>query len=1016
MLDKIVAKITSLLNFKLVNDFSLRCAVGVYLAAAVFTILLAELVYKTLKLPEKYTQMIVGSITWGDSSKFRDYVVLFTLVFGFLFFLVIVRALLYYLVRKIKDERICEQFSDFILLLCTPLALWLSGLLVTQNITTWAIKLTGCLLLNFFIFSFILIKRDRTFNLNNSQNFFHTMHGIFLAILALLFAVVAGIVGVNRIAGVVHIEVGHWLNAGSAIKLISTAVVIVIITIILMVSLVRSLDSLNKFLRRSIVLSQGVFPLYFLLLIPTPWLVGGKLTIGYHLNTCAWVVIGLMMVFAYADLYRRYNLIKNNSANIKYLGLFSSVCIIGILLFLKCSPITLPDIIPDDYHFGEFLTPWFGLSQYQLIPFWDYEPARGMMNYCQGFFANLFFDGKASSLSATNPFYYAFLLLAVLPVLRWSVGLGVAVLALFLAPFINSVSEIDILFTAFVCLSCKSFLVWRPIKWLIIWPLMCVLALLYAPGQAALVIAALSPLFFVMLYKAYKENQRQVYYLLFFSSLIGVILCFITPLGKMLFGAFRYGLEQSSVNSIANGIPWDKAMVPIDRSNQWILEFTRFSFIAVAIWSGVLILEAAWGKLSDIRKTILTYAVPLFILTTIFIIRAAGRIDACVGSRQGMASIWALSLLLPLLLFATSRYKQIGRSVFVWVFLCGMVYPFFCTGFMSNFSAAFEPIVADGFNKFTDGSSGGIAKMGYTTNKKHLDRLGKINKVLNIALDKNETYLDMSGHGADYFYLNRRQPIQIAAVYNLITEQQQLRAITSLKKQDIPVILLSAENINHDGGPASLRANLLYRYILLQTNYKIAKIDDYIWLIREDRIDRFSDQDRVVITDLGDDVVNNSINEVYNCHDLQMIPRAWGNSYSSLAKKMHLAYHIPDNLIIVDHGAACLDFNLAQLNLRGGDVGVLSFNFICNDASFEPSFKVYWTTDKNKIENELMSVKFVGKSGYFMIPIDSIPAWLLAKQVMSIRIEVVNKDLCGSFKIKNINLFRRYGANYLQNN
>ena len=133
----------------------------------------------------------------------------------------------------------------------------------------------------------------------------------------------------------------------------------------------------------------------------------------------------------------------------------------------------------------------------------------------------------------------------------------------------------------------------------------------------------------------------------------------------------------------------------------------------------------------------------------------------------------------------------------------------------------------------------------------HLARLSGIRRVLDSVLDSGETYLDLSGRHANYFYVNRRPPIETGSIYNLVTEGQQRRAIAALRKERPPAILVRADNVHHDGARLSLRANLIYRYVLLESGHKVVKIGEHVWLLRADRIGRTSGLDVRSVSDIG---------------------------------------------------------------------------------------------------------------------------------------------------------------------
>lgn len=992
---------------------------GYFLAAAILAALSAATTYRLLDFPQYYSEPIVGNIAWSFSNKFHDYAVLFGFVGGF-FFTLIALWVLSIRIAKNAGAEIEDQFHDFIVLLCTPAGVWFAGLQTTHNSSLSLLAFSGVLLLTAFIFALLLTLKHESFWQLNTLQFFSVLKAIFLALLAVGFAVAAISLGANRIAALLNAK--YLINSKLFYQFELVILLVAVVSTVGFIFTSRSSNHLEYLLRKSILLLQIFFPAFFLLLVPTPWLmINYHLIIGYSLSWPAWAVVFLCIVAAYVDLYRRYNLycspfVKNPG------NLFSIICIIGVLLFIKARMIPGPTIKQDDYHFGEMLVPWWSMVQQHMVPFWDYSPARGLMNYFPGAAASIFFDGKASSFSAVSPFLYLGVLFIALPVLKRSIGIGAATLALLFAPYINGISEIDILVTVFICLLCQGFLRWKPFSWIVAWLTLDVAILLYAPGQGALAILASAPLSLFMFYRAYREERIKIVKVLFVFSVLILTIGLVTPVGKMIWGAIRYGAEQSSINSIAHGISWNNSFGKTN-SNPWLFEIMRASWLLTGIWAGVLILKMSANKFAAVRSAVLVYAIPILLLTLFFIIRAAGRIDEGTP-RLEIASIWNLSLLLPLLLFATTKVRQHGNAVFIWLSLTGLILPYFTEGsFSRSYSNAFDtipnPTTAVGF---VNGSSIGLPEVGSAVmDPLHLARLSAIRKTLDKALDPKETYLDLTGRHAHYFYFNRHPPIETGSVYNLVGERQQLRAIASLRKEQPPIILLSADNLTHDGGPVSLRANLLYRYVMLMRDYKVVKIDNYVWLIRNDRVERIAGLNIKSITEV-DDAPSNVIHDVFREKNLESIPASWGRSSASLESKMHHIREITKDIQItlnsvvqvgnsgfrVNGENPFVRFDISGWHLSGRNAGIVSFDFTCDKIGPSPKIEIYWASSENA-ESELTVVRLEGRNGHLIVPMDAAPAWLLAKNILSIRFDVQDQNSCSVFKIENVNFFQRHG-------
>jgi len=579
--------------------------------------------------------------------------------------------------------------------------------------------------------------------------------------------------------------------------------------------------------------------------------------------------------------------------------------------------------------------------------------------------------------------------------------------------------------TAYLCVVCYGCLKWRPAHWTFVWLTLGAGLLLLAPGQGALAIVATGPLaLFVFGRGLLTERFSMLKWALVFAGL-ALLLGLFTPLGRMLWGAVRYGLEQSSINSAAHGIAWSNsfAAAPV---NPWVFEIIRASWLIVTLWAGALILKMRSPKWSEVRPGVLAFALPVFLLGVLFIIRAAGRIDPVATTRLGFASIWALCLLLPLLLFSNSRNRSNASLVFIWVALAGGIFPHF-GGARNIFPFRFDPIpLPSATAGFVIGSDAGLPALGAARiNPAQLKRLVSINKVLGSVLEPDEPYLDMSGRGAQYFYLQRRPPIEAGSIYNLVGEAQQLRAIASLKHHQPKAILIGADNLLQDGGPASLRSPLLYRFVVLQSNFKHVSIDGFDWLIAEERLDRLPGSSRRRVSAINDNLPS-KIQTLFKTIDLKYIPASWGRSAPSLESRMELIQIVNNDAPAVLHSVRQIEsghfqvtgkdpfvrYDLSPWNLRGRDAGVLGFDFSCERTGPDPVIEIFWASGRNgESGNTMFHLSAV--DGRLIVPLDTDPGWLLAEEIKSLRIDVQDKESCSSFRIDNVSLFQRahVGAN-----
>ena len=226
-----------------------------------------------------------------------------------------------------------------------------------------------------------------------------------------------------------------------------------------------------------------------------------------------------------------------------------------------------------------------------------------------------------------------------------------------------------------------------------------------------------------------------------------------------------------------------------------------------------------------------------------------------------------------------------------------------------------------------------------------------IKHVLSILVDPGETYLDLTNRNTDYFYLGYKPPIEVGAIYNLVSEGQQYRAIRTLDKRPPPVVLASADNVLHDGGTAAYRSHLLYRYVV--ERYIPIRIDGFIYLVRPDRMARvaaFADTKDATT----DEYRKSLLDCVFRMAFIEELPVSWGRSLKTLRAKMRLVKSIqpgsprflhsvrddgegnysvvgPDPYILLD---------ISDWKLNGSNAGMLSFNFTCKGRSSKPQLEI----------------------------------------------------------------------------
>lgn len=976
--------------------------------------------------PQRYSQLIVGDLAWNLGLKQPDYILLASLMIGFLLIYAGLFALSHYILKAngALAETALRQLLLYSLL---PFSILLGKVLVSLDnilLETAIELLAGTLLFVLLTIGFAVVLAFKKIPDVREQTYIELVGS------SLLFVFFSLFVGSALSLAVGRLNVAWQFMDADAVLLISGIGAFLLWLPLLKVWAGRThhLDTFRLRLKFLLWAVQGFLPLFFLLLLPAPWMDGKAKFYGYPLTTALLVLVIVCIAIAYIDWFRRFRSPSWFTQNSDGFSVVSPINLVGLLLYIKALPINAGAIPLDDYHWGEFLLPWWLSQNFHAIPFWDYQPARGLMNYVPGLLAHLFIGDTAASYVATTMPGNALSTLPYLSitflVVAQTIGLLPAFLACLLMPMFNGLTEINCIVTVALCGLGNAFFKQQWSQWLLAWVVTSVIFLLFAPGQGGLLILSMLPLAgFVLLKAVVKERQKLLRVSAVGLSLL-LLLSLLTPLGKMLFGAIRYGAEQSSINSVAHGIPWSKSVDsnPVLSYSLW--ELVRTAWIVVGIGSGLLLFRALVDKTWTERYRYAVFGIPICLLAILFIPRAAGRIDGGTLSRLGDISTWAICLLLPIVLIVAYGQQKKAFSLLLVAVLGGVI-----VGIPLPDSLFAKPTRTSDISALnhTDPGSLGFQNLAHTfVEPAKLDRLIVLKRVLSAVLDPGETYLDLTNHGANYFYLGYPPPIEAGAFYNLPHPEQQLRAVQRLAVAPPPIVLASADNLLFDGGTAALRTHLLYRYVVEQ--YLPVKVENIIYLVRPDRLERLKTHLQSVagstfqIGDEASEAVRlKLLDEAFRVNDLKKIPRAWGQSFATLQSKLQLVKPLDgttpttlravevtqQNTYRVTGKAPQISLNLETLKLNGRDAGILAFDFWGKRSRKATLFDLHWDSRSSSTSDAENVVRFSAKNSRVLIPLDAAPRWLLAKGIKTIRLELVEPVATSTFSITNISLFQR---------
>lgn len=967
-------------------------------------------------VPQKYTQLLVGNLAWDGGSKQPDYIILFGFV-GFFFAIHLGLRFLAARIQTVNGELAESGFRDILVYTLLPTGVWIGNIFVNSKPTLDLVILSSVLALLAIAGAVGLVARGYSFT---STAAYRACIGS--SLLILLFA---GLSGNALMLAIARLNL-NWQFTDTQVILASVAVLLILGAVLLSVWVWRkaSLWALQQRLRSLLGVSQWLLPLSFFILLPAPWLDGQQRFYGYAISPVLYGLIGVLIGISYLDIGRRSRQRSLKDEAIDVFSVVSPLCCIALLVYLKSPVVGVSFIPPDDYHWGEFLLPWWLLKTFGYIPFWDYEPARGMINYVPGFLSSLLFNDTAGSylaVAARAPQHLPYLAIAFLAISR-SIGALPTFLALALVPNPNNLYEIDLMITAGLCILAEFFLQKRPVRWLGLWLLTGILLILFAPGQGGLFTIATFPLAAFVGYQAIRWQRPWLMRGAIAAIAGALLLALLTPLDQMLWGALRYGLEQSSLNSVAYGAEWVKSTGSNPFQTYPLWEFFRTSWIVVTVAIGLLVYQIVSQPKTPERQRFLVFAIPLFLLTLLIIPRAAGRIDAGTFSRLGVTSAWTMCLVLPTILL--TRFGDRARSL---IFLLVAILGSLLTSGMEETLPNLERLVQHPVQtinvtgtSFVSGTQTGLPMLeGAVLDPEHLQRLQRLKAIIQTVLEPGETYLDLTNRNARYFHLNYPPPMP-AAAYNLIHTNQQQRTIAQVKSQPVPLVIAVADGYTEYYSLA-LRTPLLYRYAV--ENYIPFKIDEFILMIQPDRRDRLnrwfgSNVDQPPNLVVGDTAPLQLalLDQAFRVNDLKQIPTSWGRSQRSLQSVMQPVQTLADATVRlqdlkelasdryqVTGAAPRLTFNLPKSNLNGWNAELLQFDFTCHHRS-KGAFAIRWNSQSSDSPENI--IRFTPRNGTQIVPLDAAPRWLLAKGIQTLSVEPLD-NICTDFSLSQMSLYQR---------
>lgn len=763
-----------------------------------------------LRIAPKYSDFIVGYITWGAQTKFQDLMVFPVFIATLLLSVWALSRLIDEL--KIKyDKRFYEEFI-------TQLLGW-SILPVIAIVSLLFLNLNDSLiypaagLIGIGIVNLVIILATTSYSLWRQQKPNTLLVGIaifsvfLIALLPLEIALLSSRILEEQIG-----EINVFLYQKVTYFLIVAGILAVTVLAFC------ACERLQKWLPKLLLVGQIGLLLLFITLYPAP-----IITLNGVINytTTIWMKLLLLglLLWGLWDIFSRYN--KYYQSNGKILALLlSPIAIFGFFILFIVSNTIPPNIPADDYHFGERLIGWWSWYQHNKIPYIDYISSHGLVdNDLSSFLSTLLYDGTAATILDAHRLALTLLaLIAYLSIYYFSNSLRLAFVTIFFLSMTAPLSLSWLFLTPFFCLWLSQELRRNPAQWLGVWILTVPIVILGAPPQGILLVGSTVPIALLSVWHFWVQRKTSNYWFIVLSIGLVLVGSLLMPLLPMLLGAVRYVAENGSINQIAYGIPWELSWNGKERSGL-VFETIRMSWIAIPFIASIIVfrnyMECSNRKivLPIIEASLPAVAVLLFIL--FLIPYSMGRIDANNISRPGLSTLFGWTVLIPVLIWPLLKPNSKDLSVIL-IVVASILLTSNITNPLLLFSKLFFPIPTKIYTSLLrQGQSVGLVNLGLASvQEDHWDRLIRLNALLSEKLSPTETYLDLTNRNAHYFYLNRVPPIAVTAFYNMASIQQQQRAVNKLSHNIPRLALLEANNLIFDGVGLSLRTPLLYRFIV----------------------------------------------------------------------------------------------------------------------------------------------------------------------------------------------------------
>jgi hypothetical protein len=935
--------------------------------------------HRVLQSPQVYPQLVTGSLAWDASSKSGE----LAAVIAFL----LAVPLAWWALRACADLNDDEEPASLhaLQLACVPGAVWLGQVLYApSNGTGWLY--VSAALIGWWAVGASAARAATAGTAERSEDA--------AAPDAMAFMLIPIFAGFSALGVLLFMNRGLLLNVG--VPAFPIGFTVAATSLLIRSRASRADATAIAHWRRGLILSQAGIPLLAAGVLPTPLKGAAGLLRVEGVSVALVAVSVLIAMTVLLDIVR---CALREVSDLRTLSVASPLAMFLCLWILRAPFTEAPSVPVDDWHFGELLLPWASLRDFGLVPYADLIPVRGLISFVEAALAQLFMTGSAADIASLRPVIGLIYSAVAFFSMRYASGALAALLVVAVLDFASPITRIDYFFVAGV-----SVLVGLAVRELLssaslVWLLSSIVFFILAPGQAILYAVATGPL---MLYTVFNASKRTRVWLaasvLLTFSMVAALVRFQPTAGRVWAGIGFYFADNVAINATGSGISWVASFGSTIGGSPVVREGFRSFFLVVAvgaIWAAVTAWQTRRGtkSMSTFRDAVhcansIDVAIPVSILFTVlvFLPRVLGRIDIDNFSRLGALTLLACAIV-PLI--TRRRFDAGARGLFavIAVFIASAVHvnvavpsegatPFTIAALRvpRQFNVADSIVNA----RLSHLHRAGTAKF----NVAHLAELQQLRVLFDEMLPTRSPYFDFTNRNAHYVYFERPPATRWSAPYYLADERAQVRTASELAAQRVPLLLLKASNIEHDGGTAALRAYWLYRFVL--TEYVPFEREGFIFAVHRDLTQqpgfaRFVSRSAMSHLALFE--------QAFASTDLERLPEAWGASERTLEHSFtasRLEARAVDSIggptVITpatdSAGRAELPrFDMLRLEMRCAGAGQLRHRM-----------QLRWRARSQDKSSE-HEIAFTATSGVLLIPLGARPAWILADEITRVTVE-----------------------------